>query len=99
MATQRHARHALPSRSTWSILRTQFHKASLKEESDFRNERDVVPAAIRAGPNRRFFFLFFLERWYPATRRRGREFLEFLSFFSCFVCFPWELVSGRGVFL
>ena len=28
----------------------------LKEESDFRNERDVVPAAIRAGPNRRFFF-------------------------------------------
>lgn len=29
MATQRHARHALPSRSTWSILRTQFHKASL----------------------------------------------------------------------
>ena len=23
MATQRHARHALPSRSTWSILRTQ----------------------------------------------------------------------------
>jgi hypothetical protein len=23
----------------------------LKEESDFRNERDVVPAGIRAGPN------------------------------------------------
>jgi len=25
--------------------------------------------------------------------------LEFWSFFSFFVCFPWELVSGRGVFL
>jgi hypothetical protein len=23
----------------------------LKEESDFRNERDVVPAGIRTGPN------------------------------------------------
>jgi hypothetical protein len=31
----------------------------LKEESDFRNERDVVPAAIRAGPNRRFIFFVF----------------------------------------
>ena len=71
----------------------------LKEGSDFRNERDVVPAGIRAGPNPQNFFFVFLERWYSATRRRGREFLEFLSFLSFFVCFPWELVSGRGVLL
>ena len=32
----------------------------LKEESDFRNERDVVPAGIRAGPNPQIFcFCFF----------------------------------------
>ena len=31
----------------------------LKEGSDFRNERDVVPAGIRAGPNPQNFFLFF----------------------------------------
>ena len=32
----------------------------LKEESDFRNERDVVPAGIRTGPNpQNYFFLFF----------------------------------------
>ena len=72
---------------------------TLKEESDFRNERDVVPAGIRAGPNPQNFVFVFLETWYTATRRRDREFLEFLSFLSVFVCFPWELVSGRGVFL
>ena len=71
----------------------------LKEESDFRNERDVVPAGIRTGPNPQNFFFVFLERWYSATIRRGREFLEFLSFFSFLVFFPWELVSGRGVLL
>jgi hypothetical protein len=50
----------------------------LKEESDFRNERDVVPAAIRAGPNRRFIFFVFMEGVSPCeTRRRGREFLDF----------------------
>lgn len=36
MATQRHARHALPSRSTWSILRTQFHKASVNGLINYR---------------------------------------------------------------
>ena len=61
----------------------------LKEGSDFRNERDVVPAGIRAGPNPQNLFFIFLQTWYPATRRRDRVFLEFLSFFSFFVCFPW----------
>jgi len=50
-------------------------------------EKLYIPATRRRG------------REFPATRRRGREFLEFWSFFSFFVCFPWELVSGRGVFL
>jgi hypothetical protein len=71
----------------------------LKEESDFRNERDVVPAGIRTGPNPQIFLFSFFDRWCPETRRRGREFLEFLSFLSFFVCLPWELVSGWGVFL
>ena len=49
----------------------------LKEESDFRNERDVVPAAIRAGPNRRLFFLFF---WKGGTLQRDAEVESFWSF-------------------
>jgi hypothetical protein len=49
----------------------------LKEESDFRNERDVVPAAIRAGPNRRFFFNFF---WKVGTLHRDAEVESFWSF-------------------
>jgi hypothetical protein len=36
---------------------TRLH---LKEDSDFRNERDVVPTGIRTGPNpQNFCFLFF----------------------------------------
>jgi hypothetical protein len=46
---------------------THTERAVLKEESDSRNERDVVLAAIRAARIR-------FERWYPAARRRGREF-------------------------
>jgi hypothetical protein len=73
--------------------------ALLKGRIRFPKRTGHRPAAIRAGPNRRIFFWFFGGRCFPATRRRGREFLEFWSFFSFFVCFPWELVSGRGLFL
>ena len=47
-----------------------FHAGQLKEGSDFRNERDVVPAGIRAGPNPQKFFLFFLKR---GTLQRDAE--------------------------
>ena len=62
----------------------------LNEDSDFRNKRDVVPAGIRTGPNPQKKIVFLARR---------REVESFLSFFSFVVCFPWELVSGRGVFL
>ncbi len=71
---------------------------SLKEESDFRNERDVVPAGIRTGLNPQNYFFCFLERWCPATRRRGREFLEFLEFFEFFrVIIPSAPESMTGM--
>ena len=35
---------------------------TLQERSIFRNERDVVPAAFRAGPKRRNFIFYFFER-------------------------------------
>jgi hypothetical protein len=61
---------------------------NLKEvESDFRNERDVVPAGIRTGPSPQIIFFVFLERWSPATRRpRARVFrvFKFLEFFRVF---------------
>jgi hypothetical protein len=61
----------------------------LKEESDFRNERDVVPAAIRAGPNRRFIFFCFYGRCFPVKRDAEDEsFLIFLVF-SCVFHGSW----------
>ena len=54
-----------------------FDFFDLKEESDFRNEREVIPAGIRTGPNPQKFFCFFGKVVPPATRRRGQEFLEF----------------------
>ncbi len=65
---------------------------ALKEESDFRNERDVVPAAIRAGPNRRkIFFCFFGE---GVSLQRDAEAESFWSFgvflvFSCVFHGSW----------
>ena len=72
----------------------------LKERSIFRNESDVVPAAFRARNAEILFFIFLkgvsLQR---DAEVETREFLEVLSFLSFVVGFPWELVSGRGVFL
>ena len=42
----------------------------LKEESDFRNERDVVPAGIRTGPNPQILFFVF---WKGGTLQRDAE--------------------------
>ena len=42
------------------LVYTHTERAVLKEESDSRNERDVVPAGIRAGPNPQNFVFVFL---------------------------------------
>ena len=47
-------------------------------------------------PNPQICFFVFLERWSPATRRRGREFLEFLSFFQFFRVFAMGVGFGQG---
>jgi hypothetical protein len=44
--------------------------SGLKEESDFRNERDVVPAGIRTGPNPQILFFVF---WKGGTLQRDAE--------------------------
>ena len=45
-------------------------RPALKEGSDFRNERDVVPAGIRAGPNPQNFFFVFLDNVVPCNAHR-----------------------------
>jgi hypothetical protein len=77
---------------------SKVNEWGLKEGSDFRNERDVVPAGIRAGPNPQNFFCFFGKVVLCNETPRSRVFRVF-EFFEFCVCFPWELVSGRGVLL
>jgi len=85
---------AMFPRTYWGFGNCRPRRA-LKEESDFRNERDVVPAGIRAGPNPPIFF-FFSKRWYSATRRRGREFFRVFEFFEFFRVFSKGVGFGQG---
>ncbi len=56
-------------------------RSILKEESEIRNERDVVPAAIRAGPNRRNFFGVFCVKVFPCNETPRSRVFGVLEFF------------------
>ena len=50
----------------------------IKEESDFRNERDVVPAGIRTGPDPQNYFFCFFGKVVPCNETpRSRVFRVF----------------------
>jgi len=57
---------------------TYVSRTRLKEESEFRNERDVVPAGIRTGPNPQIYFFCFLGKVIPCNETpRSRVFRVF----------------------
>jgi hypothetical protein len=81
----------------WRCSHHWEHPQTLKEESDFRNERDVVPAGIRTGPNPQNYFFCFFGKVVPCNETPRKGVFRVLEFFEFFRVFSMGVGSGRGV--